>query len=204
MISKSPSQRGFTLMEALIVIAVIGSLLYAILGIFGGIARQWNAQTARAKAIEMANLGMDRMAKEISQAVAYNAHDASKSDTFSMPASVDASGAAIPYWHDKDLTYASGGRIQFYLAYSATTGNVLWRQYNLSPNGNAGWIPDVQWSLQPGSFSHGRVERVSALVFTQPAGISNVVTIQLTVAWPEGPTTATYTVQREVYMINHN
>ena len=217
-------KRGFTLMEALIVMAVISTLLYAILGIFGGIGRQWNAQASRSKAIESANLGIDKIAQEISDANSFNLIDGVLTNTFTLPKDIDASGEYIPVWSGSTLIYNAGSRVQFYLAAAdgVSAGNILWRRYFDTSGGTGnkakkkgkpkhggavaygGWVSDLDWSLNSGSVTHGQVENVTSLIFLQPVGIANVVTIQLTVAWPEGPTTATYTVQRDVYMVNHN
>ena len=199
--------RGITLIEILVVLSVIATLLGATLAIFRSIAKQWNGQVSRSRAIQMANLGVDRMAKEISQTVQYNAFDTPPTitNTFNPPSDTDAAGNFVPKWSGSNLAYNYDERIRFYLAGpdGSSAGNILWRTYSDKLNGNGHWTPDKTWSLLSPTSTHGRVENVTSLSF-QAGSAANTVVISLTVSAKEGPKTYPYTVTRTVYLANHN
>ena len=197
--------RGVTLIELLVIMSVVATLLFSILAIFRRINAQWSGQVSRSRAILQANLGMDRMANEMSQAVVFNLFDASKTNTFALPADTDASGNYVPTWSGSTLQYNAGGRAQYYLAGpdGSSAGNILWRRATPKPNGNSGWVSDTAWSMVSPTSTHGRVENVASLVFV-PFPLTNTVFISLKVSGIENQTTYSYTVTRTVYMTNHN
>ena len=216
-----------TLIELLVVLSVVATLMFATLSIFRRIVLQWNGQVSRSRALLAANLGIDKIANEMSDGVTFNAVDGPLTNTFTLPANTDAAGNYVPAWNGSTLAYAAGDRTQYYLAAAdgASAGNILWRRYNGSgPTGGkpkkhanqnqqgnnqdnnqtyTGWTNDTAASLQPGSVTHGIVENVTSLILV-PMPLSNTVSISLTVTAAENQKTYAYTVTRTVYLSNHN
>jgi len=195
-------------MELLVAMTVSVIVLAPILAIINQVSRQWNRQVGLSRAVDVANLSLSLMDKELRSAVLYHATDGTKTCTFSLPANTDGSGHYVPAWSGGSLSFQSGVRVHYYLSDTtgtAGTGTVLWREYNPNPSGDAGWVQDASWSLLPGSNpAQGKLSGVSSLTFTTTGMPANTVRVTLTVADTENHQISTYSLQRDVYLSNHN
>ena len=201
------ASRAVTLIELLVAISISGIVLLAVSGIFLGIQRQWAYSATRGKAVEAAEIALDQIATDIRNAIALQAVDGTKTFTFSLPANMDAQGNYVPARVGPSIQYVAGSRIHYYLSDStgaAGTGTMLWRETNSLPSGNSGWTADSAWSLAAGSGSKTKYNNVSALTFTTAGLPTNVVQVSVTVQVTEGQQTYTLTLQRSVYLSNHN
>ncbi len=201
------SARGVTLIELMVSIGLTGLVLIAVSGILMGIQRQWVFSSTRAKAVETGEIALDQMASDVRNGITFLAVDGAKTNTFSLPNTVDSSGNYIPARVGTLLQYVAGSRIRYYLSDStgtAGTGTMLWRQTNSAPTGDAGWTADSAWSLAAGSGSKTKYNNISALTFTTSGMPANVVLISVTVQVTEGTQVYTLSLQRSVYLSNHN
>ena len=215
MMSKTrPIRYGMSLIELLIVITVLPVVLIAVLSVFSAITQQWKTQVSRGQAIRIANIAMAQMTKELRNAVLFQAIDGTKTNTFIMPANIDANGNFTPVWNHTFIMYASGYRAHYYLSDltgTAATGTVLWRESNPHSTGSTGWVQDSVTSLAPGSLSggtltasaRGNVDHVTSLAFAAGA-VSNTVQATLSISYQEGKITSVYTLSRLIYLSNHN
>lgn len=199
-------QRGLTLIEVLLATVLTALVLGGVLGIFGFVMRQWGGQVSRSNALQAANLGMDRMTKEMRHAILYESVDAyGVSNVFTFPNNKDSAGNYVPAWSGGKLQYQPGTRVRFYLSDTtgdpAVAGPILWREY--LPVGGS-WTIDSAWSLQPGSSARGQVANVTELSFSTTGMPANTVRVALTIQVREGSQTTAYTVKRDVYLSNHN
>ena len=199
---KTRKNNGLTLIELLITLTVGSMVLCSIVSIFTTITRQWNAQVSRSVATQNANLAMDVMVKEIRQSLQYKDRADGSQDYFELPADKDAQGNYTRVLSAGNFVYRGGTKFIFYLSNRTgsmtASGNVLWRAQR--PSGPT-FTPDSKWSLLPGS-SVGRFENVSNLSFTKIG--NDAVRVRLTVTAKEGKKTSSYSVQRHVYLANHN
>lgn len=188
-------------------LAVLSVVFAAVLGIFGGVTRQWGGQVSRANAVQEANLGLMLMGREASGAMAYQPLDsAGYASVFTFPADKDAQGNAVPARSGAGLAFQSGAKVRFYLSDATgsptASGSILWRA--TAPAGSNVWTPDSSWSLAPGNSTRGRVENASSLSVSQANVPNNVVRIILAVTVKEGAQISTETLRRDVYLSNSN
>lgn len=204
---RSRIARGVTLIELMVSIGLTGLVLIAVSGILMGIQRQWAFSASRGKAVEMAEIALDQIASDVRNSIGFLAVDGTTTNTFSLPNSMDTGGNYVPARVGSVLQYVAGSRIRYYLSDTtgaAGSGTYLWRQTNSAPTGNAGWTADSAWSLAAGSGSKPKYSSISALSFTTSGMPANVVLITVTVQVTEGTQTYTLTLQRSVYLSNHN
>lgn len=188
-------------------LAVLGVVTAAVLGVFGGVTRQWGGQVSRARAVQDAALGLMLVGREASRATTFQPLDsAGYANVFTFPADTDAQGNLVPARVGAGLAYQSGSKVRFYLSDStgspAAPGSILWRA--TAPAGSNVWTPDSSWSLSPNGSGRGRVETASALAFSQANVPNNVVRIRLTVTVKEGGQVTAETLRRDVYLSNSN
>ncbi len=222
---KSKIQNGVTLLELLVAMTIASVLTAAIVTIFTTINGRWGYQAARATAVQQAQLAMDRMAREIHSAISYTPGPDTfgRTDIFTLPADTDANGNYVPSWNNGVNAYQPGTTFHYYLSDATGTfgnsGTALWREYNtpplVSPLGASQvgtatqpltgglWMADSSWSLLPGS-SAPLFGSVSSLSFSTANVPANAVRITMTVSVRQGSATSAYTLQRDVYMSNHN
>lgn len=188
-------------------LAVLGVVLAAVLGVFGSVTGAWGGQVSRARAVQSANLGLLRMGREIGGAVSYEPRDAAGwTNVFTLPADADAAGNPVPASVGGGLVYQNGPKTRFYLSNATGSpnapGSILWRA--TAPAGSSVWTPDADWSLLREDSGRGRIENVSALAFSQANLPANVVLLALTLTVKEGAQISVLTLRRDVFLANSN
>jgi len=199
--------RGVTLIEVLVALSLCSAVLIAVSGIFLGIQKQWAFSATRGKAVEAAELALDQIATDARNSIAFMAVDGTKTNTFSLPNSTDAQGNYLPSRVSSALQYVAGSRVHYYLSDAtgtAGTGTMLWRETNSAPTGNTGWTADSAWSLAAGTGSKTKYNNISALAFSTSGMPANTIKVTITVQTTEGGQTYTLSLQRSVYLANHN
>ena len=207
--------QGVTLIELLVAMTTSAVVILAITLILGSVTRQWGTQVSRGRAIQIANLAASQIAKEVRNAVFFQAVDGTKTCTFTMPANTDAQGNFIPAWNHTYLRYASGYRVHYYLSDLtgvSSSGSVLWRETNSLSTGSIGWVQDTASSLVSGSLSGGTLtpsargskDHITALTFSTTSAKPYTVQMSITVSYAEGKVTSNYTLTRSIYLSNHN
>ena len=201
------SERGVTLIELMVTVGITAAVLIAVSGIFLGIQKQWAFSSARGKAVETAEAALDQIALDVNRAIGYHPTDGAKTSTFTLPANTDAQGNYVPARAGGRLQYVPGSRIRYYLSDAtgtATAGTTLWRETNSLPSGNSGWQSDSAWSLVAGTGSKAKYNNVTAIAFSTAGQPSNVVQISVTVQAAQPGQTINVSLQRSVYLTNHN
>jgi hypothetical protein len=155
---------------------------------------------AEATAWQMANLGMERMAAIIEQAVKFEVRDGGTVLKVVMPRLTDSEGNYVPKADKDRLKYEDGEEDRLYLADSSgvNDGDILWLRRK--PRGGDD-LPDPEWSLNPG-MTTGRVQPVSSLDFVKVNDLAVRATITVTQSY--SGKTATATLTRMIYPRNHN
>ena len=200
-------QRGVTLIELMVAVTLSGIVLLAVSGIFVGIQKQWAYSVTRGKAVEAAQMVLDQIATDVHGAISVQAVDGARADTFVLPANTDGQGTYVPARIGAMVQYAPGLRAHYYLSDTsgiATGGAMLWRETNSQLAGDSGWTPDSGWSLTAGIGSKPKYNYVTALTFTAAGQPANTVLVTVSVQVSENQQSYSLTLQRSVFLANHN
>ena len=206
-ITHRQSRAAFTLIEILVSMSVMSVVSIAVLMIFGTVSRQWGQNISRANATQYATMALNRIAKETSMAMTYTSSGGPGNLAFfTFPSDTDTGGNYVPAWANGVLQFRAGTNVAYCRSdgTGATTasGTILWRQYQTG--GTGAWTADQKWAMRPGSTTHGNIENLTALTFTTSGLPTYTVRVSVTVTVVEGKQTNTITLQRDIYLSNHN
>lgn len=193
---------GVTLIEMLIAMSVVSFVLLAVVSVLTSSQRLWNNEVGNAKSMQEANLAMDLICQEASQAVSTGTDNYGKF-YFVMP-KTDAQGNVLLTLIGGLLGATAGPTgAEFYTSNAngtANSGTILWRA-NVASDGKT--TPDAVWSKLPGN-TLLKFPGVTALTYTTTGLPANTVQISLTVTTKEGGQSSSYTDTRIVYLSNHD
>ena len=192
-------------MEVLVAMSMMSAVSLSVLMIFGSLSRKWGQNISRANATQAATMALGRISKEAGMAMTFSASGGPGGlPYFTFPANMDANGNYVPAWNSNSLQFQPGSNVVYYISdgtgATGAGGVILWRQYQ----SGGGWLKDQQWSLRPGSATHGSIENLTALTFTASGLPANTVRVSVTVAVTEGKQTNTITLTRDIYLSCHN
>lgn len=199
--------RGISLVELLLAAVITAVILVPILGIFGSVGRQWSGHVSKSEAVQQANLAADVITNETKDAMAFSAagDGPTRPNVFTMP-QTDSSGNIVTSLVNGVLTlFQPGTKVRYYLSDNTgsitATGTVLWREYE--PTGLS-WVTDTVFSLLGGgSQPRARLGNISSLTFATDS-TPNTVIVTIGSTFTESKSTNTFTVQRRIYLSNHN
>ncbi len=199
---------AFTLLELLLVMAISGLILSAILEVLVHGVRQWNSQASRGMSTQLGTAALDRIEREVRDAISFSTLTVGGNTVycFTLPADKD-SGSYIPHrLNNGTFEYAAGPQVAYYVSNltgllplsSSGPNGCLWRATRGSGLGL--WLPDTAWSRE--TTTQARFNSVQNLVFSTAGLPPNMVQVQLTLSSTEGGTTRTATVTRQIYLRN--
>lgn len=201
------NSRGFTLVELLIVSAVLSLVLTSLCGIYLSVAAEWERQDGRGTALSVTSMACSRVSDYLSQAVGavvLTRFEEGDAIAVNLPAN-SAHGIYVPVWNAGRIEHQSGNWIVFYLSDSTgdyrRTGDILWAatmNWSTYPNGV---VPDSAWSLYQGQ-SKGKISPISSLQFSVADDGLPLVTVIATSAYKVGDTNDRIKLTRSVCVQN--
>lgn len=209
MIYKLHGRGGFTLMELVVTIGIMGAVLSASLGMFMAFHSTWQRISESSNSKMALELGVRRMEADLREAVdcqiitRFGTNDAV---IVVLPSST-AQGRYVPEINNGELRYSPGPMRAYYLSDTSgqwmANGDILWcgRVTSLSP---ITVVPDTAESLWPGT-TQGQVQPVASLRVDAP-GVGDpdwVYTITLTAPERVQMKTSSRSVKLRVLARNH-
>jgi len=198
---------SFTLIEIIVTMAIVAILFFAAVSIFQLGIRRWDVQTSYAYSMQTINASLERIGKDARNAMTIDpiAAGANTLYVFTLPTDQDASGNYVPENVSGNILYVEGPQVCYYLSditgtTTVTGGTILWR--GTAPAGSSTFTPDMSWSRV--NTTVARCSGVQSFTLDTSGVTANAVMLNMTVAGTSGHTTKTYTIQREMYMTNHN
>ena len=195
-------RRGVYLVEVLMAGFISTLIVAAVIELYI-VGNRLTARTqAQASAWQTAVLGIEKITRLTRNGVTLAVADSGASLYVTLPTNKDVNGNYMPQWQGGSLKYVPGETLYLRASNASGTGlgDILWLRRK-SPTTD--WYNDYEWSLRPNS-TVGQVQPVSNLTFYQQAGWSNEFTVTLTVTQPYRGGQATVTLNRTIYLRNHN
>jgi type II secretory pathway pseudopilin PulG len=164
------SNLGFSLIEAMIVIFIIGLIGTAVGTLYYSSLQVWRRCSAQSQADPPAHLAVDRVAKELRNAYLVDSMG-SDNITFTLPAT-DANGV-------NTLPLTPGKRISYYISDDTgaigPTGTVLWRKEVRLSSGNTRYMRIAN-----------NVEELTFTYYATPTQVLKIYAMSITVLGQEG------------------
>jgi len=201
------SRYAYTLVELLVIVAIMVALLGALLPIFAFMTRLWGTQLSYAMAVQQTNMSLQLMTREIHQSMSF-ATLTSGSNTvyaFTLPSEQDSNGNYVPVSQNGVAAYGTGIQVAYYLSdstgsLSKSNGQSLWRA--TLPAGQTIWTPDTTWSRY--NIGTTRYANVQSFIISTSGMPTNTVNISLQMKDIEGAQSRTCSVSQSVAMVNNS